>query len=293
MKTDNIVTQFLSVICFSLFLSTNVQAQEITQPIETLDIKAQADFLQGDKNKPAILILHGFLTTNKFHTVVAMSQGLNAEGYTVLSPTLTLNINQRNSSIKCNSVHTHTLEHDIMEVKDWIDWLFQKGHKNIILVGHSSGSLELLEYLNVYHDQRIKAAIFTSTFYLKGEELGTSQEDISLAEKLLQENPKKPHKYSFLFCKNNYFATPESFLSYLKLDRKHILDSIRKLDIPSYSIMGKADKRYQSVGENWLSELESTGTKLIIIDGANHFFSSEHEFDLQDELISIMHQLSN
>jgi len=100
------------------FFSQNALAESITQQIEPLQTQAQADYLAGDANKPAVLILHGFLTTNKFHTVVAMAKGLNDEGYSVLSPTLSLGINNRKSSIKCNSIHTHTLEQDLIEVKD-------------------------------------------------------------------------------------------------------------------------------------------------------------------------------
>ena len=52
--------------------------------------------------------------------------------------------------------------------------------------------------------------------------------------------------------------------------------------------MGGADKRYQLVGENWLDQLKQTGTNLITVEGANHFFSSEHELDLQDLLQEII-----
>jgi len=283
---------FLSYLALSLTLASPLHAATVTQTVETLNIQSEAEFLEGEKDKPAILILHGFLTTNKFHTVVSMAKALHEEGYSVISPTLSLNINHRKTSVKCNSIHTHTLENDVLEVKDWIDWLTENGYKKVILLGHSSGSLELLEYLNTHQDERIQLAIFTSIFYLNGKELGTVEEEVTYAKSLLNSPQKRPHKYNFLFCKNNYFASPESYLSYLKLERNYVLESIKNLKIPTHSIMGSADKRYQSVGENWLTELESTGTNLITIEGANHFFSSEHEFDLQDHLVSIINASS-
>lgn len=278
---------FLSSLILSFTLVSTLHAATVTQTIETLNIESEADFLEGEKDT-AILILHGFLTTNKFHTVVSMAKALNDDGYSVISPTLSLNINKRQTSVKCNSIHTHTLENDVLEIKDWIDWLSEKGYKKVILVGHSSGSLELLEYLNTFQDDRIQSVIFTSIFYLNGEELGTVENEVAHAKALLNSPQKRPHKYNFLFCKNNYFASPESYLSYLKLTRDYVLESIKNLKIPTHSIMGSADKRYQSVGENWLEELKSTGTNLITIEGANHFFSSEHEFDLQDHLVHIV-----
>jgi len=79
----------------------------------------------------------------------------------------------------------------------------------------------------------------------------------------------------------------------MKLDRSYVLSQVKDLKVPSYTIMGSADKRYLSVGENWLTDLEHKGTNLITVDGANHFFSSEHEFDLQDHLVEIIKQLSD
>jgi len=283
-------TMFL--ISLTLGFSSNILAKTVTQPIDVLKIDAEADYLIGEPDKPAILIVHGFLTTNKFHTVVSMAKALHEEGYNVLSPTLTLNINKRKSSIKCNSIHAHTLEMDTIEIEDWVNWLQEKGHKNIVVLGHSSGSQELLDYLVTREKHNVDAAIFTSLFYLNGTELGTLQNEVEFAQNLIKQNIDRPNKYSFLFCKNNYFATPKSYLSYMKLDRNYVLESLSKLDIKHYTIMGSADKRYLSVGENWLEELQATGTQLITVDGANHFFSSEHEFDLQDNLIEIMDDLN-
>jgi alpha/beta superfamily hydrolase len=63
---------------------------------------------------------------------------------------------------------------------------------------------------------------------------------------------------------------------------------LKHTKIPSYTIMGGADKRFKKVGREWLNELESTPTNLIIIEGANHFFSNEYEFDLQDTLLKTL-----
>lgn len=291
-KKTPLWVQFIFMSLLSIF-SLGTSASVVEHKLANTNIYAEADYVRGDSQKPAILMIHGFLTTNKFHTVLAMAKSLQDEGYTTLAPTLTLGINKRKSSIKCNSIHTHTLESDVEEIKSWIDWLVSQGHKDIILLGHSSGSQELLEFLNTKSNAHITGAVFTSLFYLNGKELGTLENEIAFAQDLLSKNESRPSKYSFLFCKNNYFATPESFLSYMKLDRSYIIDSLNKLKIPSYTIMGSADKRYLSVGENWLDELDQTPTKLIIVEGANHFFSSEYEFDLQDRLVEILKELSN
>ncbi|MEA1990047.1 MAG: alpha/beta fold hydrolase [Pseudomonadota bacterium] len=282
-----------SIIVALLSFSTPLHAQTISHQIKPLNIEAEADYVTGEIDKPAVVIIHGFLTTNKFHTIGAMAKALQDEGFSTLTPTLTLDINKRKSSIKCNSVHTHTLEKDVLEIKEWVEWLKSKGHKKVIVVGHSSGSQELLEYLNKYPSSTITGAVFTSLFYLSGKELGTLENEVIFAKDLIAKKENRPTKYSFLFCKNNYFATPESYLSYMKLDRSYVLNLLQDIKVPTYTIMGSADKRYLSVGENWLTDLENAGTNLITVDGANHFFSSEHEFDLQDHLVEIIKQLSD
>ncbi|MDX1351666.1 MAG: DUF1749 domain-containing protein [Thiomicrorhabdus sp.] len=287
-------TIFIPAFLVSIMLTFAMNGQAATVSHNLSDsMYANAEYVQGDLDKPAILIIHGFLTTNKFHTVIAMSKSLQDEGFTTLAPTLTLGINKRKNSIKCNSIHTHTLQADVDEIDSWVKWLMSRGHKKIIVVGHSSGSQEILEYLNTKPNENIIGSVFTSLFYLKGQELGTLQNEIVFAQEMLSKKQNRPTKYSFLFCKNNYFATPESYLSYMKLDRNYVLESLQQLNIPNYTIMGSADKRYLSVGKNWLDEIEQTGTKLIVVEGANHFFSSEHEFDLQDHLVEIVKSISN
>lgn len=290
-KAINTLKYGVGIALLSILLNPAF-ADTVTHKIEALNLTAQADYVEGDPDKPAILIVHGFLTTNKFHTIVSIVQSFKDEGYTVLAPTLTLGINARKQSVKCNSIHTHTLENDVSEIEAWIKWLESQGKKEIVVIGHSSGSQELLAMLNKGPQPSVKKAIFTSLFYLNGSELGTIQAELDYAQKALEENNLRPHKYSFLFCRNDYYATPESFLSYHRLTRQYVLNELKNLTIPHYTIMGKADKRYQSVGTNWLDELEETGTNLTIVEGANHFFSSEHEFDLQDILLRTVNKMS-
>ena len=286
-KAFKILATGVSLVILS-FAYTTVFATVVTHHIAPLNLTAQANYHEGDNDKPALLIMHGFLTTNQFHTIRTMAKNFKDEGYTVLAPTLTLGVNLRKQSLKCDDLHNHTLENDVIEIESWIKWLESQGKKEIVVIGHSTGSHELLALLNKEAHPTIKLAIFTSLFYLNGPELGTLQSDLEYAQQALSTSDLKPHKYSFLFCKNNYFATPQSYLSYHSITRKYVLDALSALTIPHYTIMGGADRRYQLVGENWLDQLKQSGTNLITVEGANHFFSSEHEFDLQDLLQEII-----
>lgn len=265
-------------------------AQDVTMPLDNSKLSATANYNKGNMSKPAVLILHGFLTNNKFHTIIAMEDVLQMEGYTTLSPILTLGINNRRDALTCGSIHTHTLQQEMAEIDQWIRWLAQQGHQKVILLGHSSGSQQLLEYLANYPATAVTSAIFTSSFYLNGKELGTKESELQQAKSDLDTHYKQPRKYSFLFCNNNYNATAESFLSYQGITRQRLLSTLKQLKIPTHTIMGGSDERYSKVGRNWLDDLRASGTKLYVVDNADHFFSSDSEPLLQDVLIQIVNQ---
>lgn len=280
-------------LCNLLVFLLPAQAEQVTLQASEVHVPGQARYLDNGREKPAILILHGFSATHNYPTVQALQDYFNLSGYTTLAPTLSLQTPLRSQPVQCNSLHTHTLQQDIDEVRAWINWLEQQGHNQIILIGHSSGSQTLLEAMIPQAPKSINALILTSLFYLNGEELGNLESEIKLAENLLSQGDNTPRKFNFLFCQNDYLATPESYLSYLTITRARVLKTIDQLSIPSYSLMGSADSRYTQVGEKWLKELDASKTNLTIIDGANHFFTGEHEGLLHDQVEAIINRLNS
>jgi dienelactone hydrolase len=279
-----------SLLILLFCFQANTYAQDVSISLNDKKLTANANYVKGDSKKPVVLILHGFLTNNKFHTILSMEDALQMEGYSTLSPILTLGINNRRDALTCSSIHTHTLQQEMAEIDQWVNWLNQQGHQKVVLLGHSSGSQQLLEYLANYPAPHVSAAIFTSSFYLNGKELGTKESELQQAKSDLETNNKQPRKYSFLFCNKNYNATAESFLSYQGITRQRLLSTLKQLKIPSYTIMGGNDERYIKVGRNWLDDLRATGTHLSVIEQSNHFFSSESEPLLQEALVDALNK---
>lgn len=273
-------------------LPLSLQAQDVIQyQAATESPVSQARYIDGDRDKPAIFILHGFLATYDFPTVQGLQDYFSFAGYPTLAPTLSLGIPLRKSSLNCNSLHTHTLEQDINEIFGWIEWLEQQGHDNIILIGHSSGSQQLLEALGQKQPDSIKAAFLTSLFFLNSERLGIKAEDLAKAKTALQQTNLKPQKYNFLYCQNDYLATPQSYLSYMISTRQRVLELLNKIELPTYSVMGSQDSRYQQVGSDWIAQLQQTRSQVVMIEGANHFFSHDHEPQLHRTILQLIEQL--
>lgn len=284
----------LTLFVFSLFLISAPAAygaQDVSLQASAQHVASKARYIDNGKDAPAILILHGFSATHNYPTVQSLQDFLSLSGYTTLAPTLSLNIPLRTQPVNCNSLHTHTLDMDKAEVQAWIQWLENQGHKKIILVGHSSGSQTLLEAMMDQAHDSVQALILTSLFYLSGEEIGNKKADQQRAEQMLAAGKNSPTKFNFLFCQNDYLATPESYLSYLTITRERVISTLNQVTLPTYVIMGSKDTRYKQVGHHWLDELAATQSQLIMIEGANHFFTGHHEGQLHDQIIDIIQQL--
>jgi pimeloyl-ACP methyl ester carboxylesterase len=261
-------------------LAQSALGKEVTLEMPN-HLMARADYQAGKSDLPAVLILHGFLQTHDFHTVHSMVEEFRERGYTVLAPTLTLGVPYRSQSLACEAIHTHTLENDEAEIGAWLAWLESRQQSPVILVGHSTGSMELLAFLSRHKDPHVKKLIGASIIEatLEGGEHVRSELTASL-KKRIRANDTTPVTHQFSYC-GHYSATAADLLSYLSWSPKRIIEATRSIDVPVTFIMGSADDRMPS---NWIAELKKTGRKIRIIEGAGHFLDGEHEFDLQDAL---------
>ncbi|WP_455209091.1 alpha/beta hydrolase [Kaarinaea lacus] len=246
-------------------------------------VTANADFRKVDSNKPAVFILHGFMSTHNLNIIQNIADELESSGFTVLAPTLSLNINNRHSGASCEAAHTHTMETDVDEIRWWINWLESKGYQQIIVIGHSTGSLQLAIALSNHPPSVVKKAIFTAPAYLQGSPFPEAEEkaDIAIAEQLKAKNDNKLHDYYLSYCKGNFVSPYNVFLSYKAWSRQRLIDTISKVSIPYTVILGEEDHRFGVLLNN---DLKQQGSRIVTIGGADHFFSSPYEFDFLEKL---------
>ncbi|MCW9089466.1 MAG: alpha/beta hydrolase [Gammaproteobacteria bacterium] len=250
------------------------------------NLKALADYHSGDPDKPAVLVLHGFLQTHNFSTVRLIATELADAGYAVLSPTLTLNIDQRKNSLACDAVQNHTVEHATKEIATWVAWLKQHGHAHIVLIGHSTGSNNLLSYLHSGPDSAVSALIATSVGPMQsGDDHKESDRQQAEARRQLASGDSVLKRYTLGFCRENYVTPPGHFLSYMQWDRERLLDYLRSSPVPTTVVLGESDKWSP---EGWRETLEQTDIPLRVIAEANHYFSGTSEFSFQSTILSLV-----
>ena len=268
-------------LCAACF-SRGASAYEETIPVPG-GHRASADYNPGQPGKLAVLVLHGFLSTRDFLTVSNLASALADSGYTVLAPNLTLGVNLRVVGLPCEAIHTHSLADDLTEINLWVEWLVNHGHKKIVLVGHSFGSLQGLLYTLEYKNPAIKKLVAASLLDMESE-IGeaAAQAQIKKAQALVAKNDSALGEYQVSYCKK-YVAPPKAFLSYASWTKQRVLRAISQTHVPVQVILGGSDSR---MGNGWPAVLRKNGVALQVIAGANHFFSNEHEFDLLDSVLA-------
>lgn len=277
-----------SLIFLYLFLSVSasiVQAEVISLKTSK-GFTATAKFLASDEDKPLLIFVHGFLQTRNFSTVERLSDTLHDSGYPVLSPTLSLGVSNRAQALPCESIHLHSLDSDTDEIVQWVNWGSQKGYREIILIGHSAGSVNITAYLAKRSHPAVKKTILVSlTHYGAGRPAAfETEEHAEQARKMLLDGDDGLGKFALAFCKE-YVTTAEDFLSYYDWSADEVLKTLDTSFPDNYIIIGSNDER---IRQDWVSSLQKASARIKIIDGASHFFDKSYEFDLSDTVEGII-----
>lgn len=280
-------TRIAALLVLLLSFVPPVAAETVTSKLPA-GITASAEFRAGQAAKPAILLLHGFLQTRQAPPMSALANSLADLGYTVLTPTLSLGMDRRNRSLSCEAAHPHNLESDVAEIGFWVDWLAGKGLRDIVLIGHSSGSLQILEYLVKTPNPAVRKAVLTSLIPIISD-----RNERQHALDLLGKNPKAAgqglERYTLAYCRKNYAAPPRAYLSYAAVDADRVLADLGKTRVPVEVIVGATDT---TMDAGWPEKMRSRGTPVTIIEKTGHFFDGAQEFDLVDKVEASLKSLA-
>lgn len=275
---------FLLIV--SLLFCSNVLYAETISLTTSENITATAEYHTGDADQPLLIFIHGFLQTRSFSTVNRLFNAFHDSGFPVLAPTLSLGVSNRAQALPCESIHLHSLDGDTDEIEQWVSWASQKGHKEIVLIGHSAGSVNITAYLAKKSHQAVKKTILISlTHYGPGRPAAfETEEHAQVARNMLDKNDNGLAKFALAFCKE-YVSTPKQFLSYYDWSAEQVLGAIAVKNSENYIIIGGADER---IVDDWLASLKNANEKFMVIEGASHFFDQSYEFDLLDSVESIL-----
>ena len=254
--------------------------------LENKNIHA-SDSGQGiDINKDTIVFLHG---SGLSHIVWSLAeQFFSSKNYNVLSIDLP---GHGNSDGPCLD--------SIEKIADWMEKVFDKLKlKNLILVGHSQGCLEILEYSSRYKE-RLKKLVFvggSNKMPVHPDLIELAQSGHSDAVKLMM---KWGYEGSKKFIGGNpvekIIQSPRDISEILAVDLKACnnysngSEAAKAINLPSMLIYGELDKMVNLEAGKKFSNLIKNSTTHVI-KGCGHMIMIEKAFEMREKILEFLNK---
>ena len=246
-----------------------------------------SDSGQGiDTKKDTIVFLHG---SGLSHIVWSLAeQFFSSKNFNVLSLDLP---GHGNSDGPCLD--------SIEKIADWLENVFDKLKlKDLILVGHSQGCLEILEYSYKYKE-RLKKLVFiggSNKMPVHPDLIELAQNGHSDAVKLMM---KWGYEGSKKFIGGNpvekIIQSPRDISKILAVDLKACnnysngSEAAKDIDFPSMLILGELDKMINLEAGKKFSNLIKNSTTHVI-KGCGHMIMIEKAFEMREKILEFLNK---
>jgi predicted alpha/beta-fold hydrolase len=216
-------------------------------------------YIDGDKNKPAIIHIHGFqgdFYTNEFLKKIAIQYKENNFGFVAVQNRGTgiqTDVYKATGGSAVVGSDFELLEEAYLDIDAWIEFLFEQGYKEIILQGHSLGTMKIIRYLfEGNHSDSVKKLNIHDPFdiiqILEDPTSAKSEEYLKIAEDKVKEGRgREIIPEHFLDAKMSY----QTYVSHHKQDdfekmflvhdKSYEFPLLNKIEIPVKIIVGDND----------------------------------------------------
>ena len=237
-----------------------------------------------DNSNPTIVLLHG---SGLSHIVWSLTeQYLSNQNYNVISLDLPGHGNSEGPCLK-------TIE----EIAEWLELVFDALNlQNLILVGHSQGCLEILEYSHRYKD-RLKKIVFVGG----SNKMPVHPDLIELAENGDSDAVKLMMKWGYEGSKKfiggnpveRIIQSPKDISEILAVDLiacnnyKNGSTAAGSIEVPSMFVFGSLDKMVNLDSGKKFSQLIKNST-VHVIGGCGHMIMIEKAFEMRDKVLEFL-----
>jgi pimeloyl-ACP methyl ester carboxylesterase len=246
-----------------------------------------SDAGQGiDKSKDTIVFLHG---SGLSHIVWSLTeQFFSNKKYNVLSLDLP---GHGNSEGPCLD--------SIEKIADWLEKVFIELKLNkVIIVGHSQGCLEALEYSYKYKS-RLKKIVFIGGSY----QMPVNKNLIELALNGNSDAVKLMMKWSYEGSKKFIGGNPIEKIIQSSKDISEILavdliacnnysngsKAVKSIDCPTMLILGELDKMINlEIGKKFSNLIKNSTTH--VINGSGHMIMIEKAFEMREKILEFLNK---
>ena len=246
-----------------------------------------SDAGQGiDKSKDTIVFLHG---SGLSHIIWSLTeQFFSNKKYNVLSLDLP---GHGNSEGPCLD--------SIEKIADWLEKVFIELKLNkVIIVGHSQGCLEALEYSYKYKS-RLKKIVFIGGSY----QMPVNKDLIELALNGNSDAVKLMMKWSYEGSKKFIGGNPIEKIIQSSKDISEILavdliacnnysngsKAVKSIDCPTMLILGELDKMINlEIGKKFSNLIKNSTTH--VINGSGHMIMIEKAFEMREKILEFLNK---
>ena len=246
-----------------------------------------SDAGQGvDSSKDTIVFLHG---SGLSHIVWSLTeQFFSKNNFNVLSIDLPGHGNSEGFCID-----------SIENIAEWLEKVFKKlDLKNLIIIGHSQGCLEALEYSYRYKT-RLKKLVFIGGSY----RMPVNKDLIDLASNGDADAIKLMMKWGYKNSKNFIGGNPVEKIINSPRDIREILavdliacnnysngsEAAKKISCPTILIFGELDKMVNlEVGKKFADLVKNS--KSHVINGCGHMIMIEKAFEMRDKVLDFLNK---
>ena len=246
-----------------------------------------------------VLITHGTLAHNRMEIVEALQELLAEEGLNSLAINLSLGIDDRHDSYDCAVPHTYRHADAVGEISAWVGWLKKGGVEHIIVMGHSRGGNQTAWYAAEHNDPAVKQVVLVApaTWSEQGAVKDYQKRyktDLAVPLKRAEEmvasgkGGELMQGVDFIYCTDTQ-VTAEAFVSNYRPDgRRNSPDLFARIDEPLLVIAGTEDTVVKGLVEQSSKLLGDGNNRLIVIEGADHFFRDLYAEELVEGLMEFI-----
>lgn len=267
----------------------------------------------GDKTKPAVIMIHGFTSdfySHKFYHLI--SQELETQGNAVIlaqtrGTGIITEFLKTDGSGEYIGSYYEKIEEAHLDITAFIKFLFDEGYSEIILAGHSLGTIKAVRYLfeGEYKD-KIKKLILLAPFdknaFMEVKAPNNWHKFVEIAKQKITDGKGKefvpvPEYEDFAMSYQTFYSW------YMQDDLSCMWDfyrkdydfpAIKKINIPTKVIIGSKDEylSYAGFGTTTESCMEIIKKNIkdcetVIIEGSEHCYGG-FEDQIADEVANFV-----
>jgi len=286
----------LQITCFFIALCacTSGWAEEVNLNSGGLSLRADWEPVSADP-ATAVLLLHGTMAHKDMEIIQTLQTGLGDNDITTLAISLSLGLDNRSGMLPCDIEQVHKHSDALKELTLWVNWLQQKGVKNVWLLGHSRGANQVSSFVRI-HPGKISGLLLIAPPAVSHAQIAASYQQhngqslddlIPLAQmQMANGSGQNLENIGFLHCQNA-MVSPSGFLSYYRDANLDTPALLRGLELPVLLVSGSEDKVSPNIATA-AAGLNQPNIEWLDVDGADHFFRDLYADDIVDAILERM-----